>query len=452
MRPAEAWAELPPHNIPLEQALLGAVLVNNDVLRRIAYLKPDHFYDQAHGRIYAAAVAMVKDGRLASPLTLAPYFESDAGLKDVGGSNYLAGLYASVVSVSDADTYGRGIVDLWRRRLSIQYARDLIELATDQAVETDSSHMLAEHIGALQGLAGEGGAAKWATMADVAGGAVQAACDAANGKGQPPVATGIIDIDDRLAGGFRPGELIVIAGRPGMGKTSFGVHLAMEVAAQGHLVGFYSLEMPDTQVARRALAQAARVPFQAIRKGDPWVIDRLPDALRVVQARPILVDDTPALTIADVRARSMLKPFGMVIVDHIGLMRPSDDLRRAGRVHQIEEITNGLKALAKSINAVVVALCQLSRESAKRDDKRPTLADLRDSGAIEQDADTVLMLHREAYYLKLDKQMDRALWAERMADSENKAEVRIAKNREGETADVEVFCDIAQNRWGALAR
>jgi replicative DNA helicase len=445
-------APLPPHNIPLEQALLGAVLLNNEALRRVAYVRPEHFYDAAHARIFGACRTLVDRGDLASPVTLRHHFESDAGLSDVGGAEYLSRLYASAITARDADSYGKGVVDLWRRRAAIAAANALLDLAWDQSVETESSHMLGEHIAALQGLASEGGAAKWSSMPDVAGNAVQAACDAANGKGIPAVTTGITDLDAALAGGFRAGELIVVAGRPGMGKTSFGVHLALEAAAKGHLVGFYSLEMPEEQVARRALAMTARVPFQAIRKGELWVIDKLPAGLRAVQSLPVLIDDTPALTLADIQARSTLKPFGMLIVDHIGLMRPSADLRRAGRVHQIEEITNGLKALAKRLAAPVIALCQLSRESTKRDDKRPTLADLRDSGAIEQDADTVLMLHRDNYYLKLDKTMERGLWAERLADSENIAEIRVAKNREGDTSDIEVFCDIAQNRWGNLSR
>ena len=444
----------PPHNIPLEQALLGAVLMNNAALRRVAYVKPEHFFDAAHARIFDACRLLTDKGELASPVTLRHHFERDTGLSDVGGAEYLSRLYGSTITALDVESYGRGVVDLWRRREAIKSANALLEVAWNGSVETEAAHMLAEHIGALQMLASDGGGAKWADMPEVARAAVQAACDASNGKGVPPLSTGIGDLDSQLAGGFRPGELIVVAGRPGMGKTSFGVHLALEAASKGHLVGFYSLEMPEEQVARRALAALSRVPFQAIRRGDPAIISKLPIGIRAIENLPVLIDDTPALTLADVQARATLsrRPFGMLVVDHIGLMRPSDALRRAGRVHQIEEITNGLKALAKRIGAPVVALCQLSRESTRRDDKRPTLADLRDSGAIEQDADTVLMLHREAYYLKLDKTMDRTMWAARMSDAENVAEIRIAKNREGDTADVEVFCDIAQNRWGGLSR
>lgn len=315
----------------------------------------------------------------------------------------------------------------------------------------------------LEAIASHTRASAAARLNEVAIYAAQEATDRSNGKGEPPMSTGLRDLDQRLGGGYQRGQLLVLGGRPGQGKTSFALWSAIENAKAGRHVGFFSLEMPSVELAQRALAAEARRPFKAIRAGDRETVSQLPDALRPLQGLRFDLDDTPALTLPDLTGRAWelhrAEKLDLLVVDHIGLMRPTEALRRANKVHQVEEVTNGLKALAKRLDCPILALCQLSRANEARDDKRPTMADLRDSGTIEQDADVALFVHREEYYLRRSKparhasEERRAQWTADLMDSQNKADLIIAKNRQGEAGDsVEVFADVSQNRWGDLER
>lgn len=448
-----------PHSIPVEQALLGAILANNDVLHEVQYLEPEHFSEPAHGRIFAACRVLSNAGRTATPVTLNQYFTNDQDLEPVGGAAYLARLLASVVLVRGAWEYGEKILDLWQRRAGIQAARDAIERLSEPAVDNGAAAALCGIAAALDGIAAARSASQTARLDVIAAAAAQASVDRGNGVGEPPLSSGLDDLDRLLGGGFTAGQLIVYGGRPGMGKTSSAVAIAMAVARAGKRVGFFSLEMPAEELAQRALAMVSGQPYKAIRAGDRTAVDTLGEALRPILGLRFDIDDTPALTLPELAGRAAAldrrQKLDLLVVDHIGLMRPTADMRRANKVHQVEEITNGLKALAKRLGCPVLALCQLNRSVEGRDDKRPTLADLRDSGAIEQDADVVMFVHRTEYYLNRSRPRDPTLreqWTAQMADVRNRADIIVAKHRQGEIGAVEVFADVATNRWGNLER
>lgn len=450
-----------PGDIPVEQALLGAVLANNDALHLVSFLRPEHFFQPVHGRIFDACRKLVDQQRPVSPVSLRPLFENDADLAEVGRAGYLSKLAASVLDVRDAPEYGRVILDLWQARQGIAAARDIIARLSSLGAGESAATALAEVSAELDAIAeGEPGGGP-VRLRDAVMAAQLEAEASVRGEIEAGLMTGITRLDEKL-GGLERGDLCVLAGRTSMGKTSLALALALAAGRAGHNVGFFSLEMTTKQIAQRALAAEARIAYHLLRRPGPGHSIEI-NASGAAAARypdlPFWVDDRPSLTLPEIRGQALRmsrrQPLGLIVVDHIGKVKVSADMRKASMVDQIGETTEGLKTLAKQAGCPVIALCQLNRAVEGRDDKRPTLADLRASGRIEEDADVILFVYRAAYYLQRQRYSGRdaarkQAWAEDMADAENKAEIIIAKNRQGDTGSVEVFANVAQNRWGNL--
>ena len=461
-----------PHNIPVEQALLGAMLVNNEAVYRVSsFLIAEHFFEPAHGRIYAAILRLVERGQLASPVTLAHFFERDEGLTEVGGAQYLARLAASVVSVLDVEDYGRTVYDLALRRELIAVGEDMVNRAYEPSVEETAVEQVEAAEQSLfklveTGRADTGFKSFRTSMAE----AVEQAQAAFKRDGQlTGTPSGLRDLDRKL-GGLHKSDLIVLAGRPSMGKTALATNIAFNAAralkreaedGKGKAVAFFSLEMAAEQLATRILAEQCEIPSENIRRG-MLSHEQFAEVVRRSQELEDLgfyIDDTAALAISAVRTRARRLQrthggLGLIVVDYLQLLRPSGRQRHDNRVLEITEITQGLKALAKELNTPVLALSQLSRQVENREDKRPQLADLRESGSIEQDADVVMFVFREEYYLERaqpevgsDKHVK---WQQRMEEVHNVAEIIIGKQRHGPTGTVRMRFEGATTRFSDL--
>ncbi|QYK42997.1 MAG: replicative DNA helicase [Paracoccaceae bacterium] len=468
-----------PHNIEAEQQLLGAILTNNDVYDRIAALvRAEHFYEPTHARIFEIAAARIQKNALASPVTLKAYLEDDAGLRELGGPAYLARLAGAAISAYAARDYAQMIYDLAVRRELIGLGRDIAARAATVDVASEPRDQITEAEQRLYKL-GEQGHAERGFQSFLK--AVTDAVNVANAAyqrdgGLAGISTGLTDLDRKL-GGLHPSDLLILAGRPSMGKTSLATNIAFNIArahrrgrlpdgsegaVEGGVVGFFSLEMSAEQLAARILSEAAEVPSEQIRRGDMTEAEfrRFVEAAKALEACPLYIDDTPALPIAQVaaRARRLKRTHGLdvLMVDYLQLLRGSS---RTGdnRVQEVSEITQGLKAIAKELNIPVIALSQLSRQVENRDDKRPQLSDLRESGSIEQDADVVMFVFREEYYREREKPGDHELdkmaaWQAMMEQVHGKAEVIIGKQRHGPIGSVELAFEGRFTRFSNLAR
>ncbi|MCR8550210.1 replicative DNA helicase [Salipiger sp. P9] len=469
-------AETMPHSIEAEQQLLGAILTNNDIYDRVAaILGAHHFYEPVHARIFEIAAARIAKNNLASPVTLKAFMEDDEGLKELGGPAYLARLAGAAVSSFAVRDYAQIIYDLAVRRDLIALGRDISAKASKVDVKSEPREQIVEAEQALYKLAEQG---------QTEGGfqsflrAVTDAVNVANAAyqregGLAGISTGLIDMDKKL-GGLHPSDLLILAGRPSMGKTSLATNIAFNIAKaykrgqkhdgsegaiDGGVVGFFSLEMSAEQLASRILAEASEISSHKIRQGDmdEKEFRRFVDAAKELEACPLFIDDTPALPISQVAARSrrLKRTHGLdlIIVDYLQLLRGTAE----NRVQEIAEISMGLKAIAKELNIPVIALSQLSRQVESRDDKRPQLSDLRESGSIEQDADVVMFVFREEYYVEREKPSDdrldeMAAWQERMSRLHGKAEVIIGKQRHGPIGTVELSFESQFTRFGNLVK
>ncbi|WP_425070952.1 replicative DNA helicase [Sagittula sp. S175] len=469
-------ADTMPHSIEAEQQLLGAILTDNEIFDRIATLiRAEHFYDPVHKRIFEIASARIAKNNLASPVTLKAFMADDEGLQELGGAAYLARLAASAVSTFAVRDYAQMIYDLSIRRDLIRLGRDI----ADQAAKVDVASEPREQI-----VAAEQKLYKLAEQGQSESGfqsflrAVTEAVNVANAAyqregGMAGISTGLIDMDKKL-GGLHPSDLLILAGRPSMGKTSLATNIAFNVAKayrkgqkpdgsvgalEGGVVGFFSLEMSAEQLAGRILAEASEISSHKIRQGDMEEEEfrRFVQAAKDLEACPLYIDDTPALPISQVAARSrrLKRTHGLdlIIVDYLQLLRGTAD----NRVQEIAEISMGLKAIAKELNIPVIALSQLSRQVESREDKRPQLSDLRESGSIEQDADVVMFVFREEYYVEREKpgehELDKMVeWQERMARLHAKAEVIIGKQRHGPIGTVELSFESQFTRFGNLVK
>ncbi|MEW5726544.1 MAG: replicative DNA helicase [Pseudomonadota bacterium] len=474
----------PPHNFEAEQALLGAILLNNRAFERVSeFLRPEHFADPVHGRIFAACGKLIERGQIANPVTLKTFFETDGGLAEIGGTPYLAQLANAVVSIINADDYGKLIHDLHLRRELIDIGQTLV----NEAFEPDLDRSAMDQIGGAEAKLYE-----LATTGQTEGGfeafgtvlveAVKQAEAAHKRQGKlSGVPTGLIDMDKRL-GGLHPSDLLILAGRPSMGKTSLATNIAFnaakaykeevdalgnKVAVDGAKVAFFSLEMSAEQLAARILAEQAEISSHKIRQGEMSneEFERLVIAAQELHRLPLFIDDTPALSISAVRTRSRrLKRqhgLGLIVVDYLQLLRGSGS-HSENRVQEVSEITRGLKALAKELDVPVIALSQLSRAVEQREDKRPQLADLRESGSIEQDADVVMFVYREQYYLEraepgrrpeeTDEKFNErySKWHERLMEVVNTAEVIVAKQRHGPVGTVRLSFQGEFTKFGNL--
>ncbi|WP_445809820.1 replicative DNA helicase [Yoonia sp.] len=473
-----ASVDLMPHSIEAEQQLLGAILTNNDIFDRVAaIIGPKHFYDPVHARIFETAATRISKNALASPVTLKTFLEDDEGLKELGGPAYLARLAGAAISAFAARDYAQMIYDLAVRRELIQVGRNIADKAAKVDVDSEPKDQIVEAEQALYALAEQG------TTDQGFQSFLRAVTDAVNMAnaayqregGMAGVSTGLIDLDKKL-GGLHKSDLLILAGRPSMGKTSLATNIAFNVAkaykkgilpdgtegaVDGGVVGFYSLEMSAEQLAARILSEAAEVPSEQIRRGDMTETEfrRFVDAAKSLEACPLFIDDTPALPIAQLaaRARRLKRTHGLdvLIVDYLQLVRGTG--RSENRVNEISEITMGLKAIAKELNIPVIALSQLSRQVESREDKRPQLSDLRESGSIEQDADVVMFVFREEYYKEREKPGDHemekmATWQEEMERLHGRAEVVIGKQRHGPIGTVELSFEGKFTRFGNLVK
>ncbi|MEA2756341.1 MAG: replicative helicase [Aliidongia sp.] len=480
---AEPAYRAAPHNTEAEQALLGAILVNNATYHRVSeFLLPDHFYNPAHQRIYAAAVKLIERGQIADPATLKGYFEQDEALTDIGGAQYLGRLAASVVTIINAGDYGRTIYDCYLRRQLIEIGTETVNDAYEHDIDLEARQLMEVAEKKLFDLATRGNAdGGFQPFVQALRNAALQAEQAYKRSGKTSgVSTGFTDVDS-LLGGLHPSDLVIIAGRPSMGKTALATNIAFNaakayrtgrgptgevIAEDGAVVGFYSLEMSAEQLATRVLAEESGVSGDKIRRGEVAreEFDAFIQASMKLESVPLYIDDTPALTISAVRtrARRLKRQHGLhlIIVDYLQLLqgtpKPGGE---QNRVQEISEITRGLKALAKELDVPVIALSQLSRAVEQREDKRPMLSDLRESGSIEQDADVVMFVFREEYYLgraepgrrpeeSEDKFNQRhAEWWERLQQVSGTGEVIIAKQRHGPIGKVTLKFDGATTRF-----
>jgi replicative DNA helicase len=455
-----------PHNQEAEKSLLGAIFVNNRAYESVSeYLRPEHFAYSQHGRIYEACAKLIERGQIADPITLKRYFEADENLADIGGPAYLAELAGSAVTVINAGEYGNVVYDLYLKRELISLGEDVVNAAYGGAVDSTATSQIET---AEQGLY------DLATSGDYEGGfkpfrdsvisAIEIATIAHNREGGlAGVSTGFRDIDG-LLGGMHPSDLLILAGRPSMGKTALATNIAYNAAKdyyesdgrEGAVVGFFSLEMSAEQLASRILSEQCNISSNSMRKGELATeeFNRLAAASTMLHNIPIFIDDTPALTVSALRTRARrLKRqhnLGFIVVDYLQLISGSGSSRNDGRVQEVSEITRGLKTLAKELEVPVMALSQLSRAVEQRDPPRPQLSDLRESGSIEQDADVVAFIYREEYYLERKEPSYRAdeddskfqeryrKWQDAKDKVANLADVIVAKQRHGPIDNVKL--------------
>ena len=455
-----------PHNDEAEQALLGALLVNNEKIHIVSgFLLAEQFYQPIHGRIYDAVLKLVERGQMANPVTLKHYFENDDALTDIGGAQYLARLAGSTVTIINAEDYARTVHDLALRRSLISLGEEVVNDAFDYKIDVPATDQIETAEQRLFNLA-EAGQAEggFRPLSDSLTGAITMMEGAYKGdSGVSGISTGLSALDD-LLGGLHPSDLLILAGRPSMGKTALATNIAFQAALNyrvepdkngedqrvaGAVVGFFSLEMSAEQLASRLLSEETGISSHKLRRGDISKDDfhKVVEASRRLARAPFFIDDTPALSVAALRtrARRLLRTqkLSLIVVDYLQLVRPSGTTKNDNRVQEIGEITQGLKALAKDLNLPVLALSQLSRAVEQREDKRPQLSDLRESGSIEQDSDVVMFIFREEYYLERSEPVRRAdeaderfieryeRWKNRLQEVAGTAEVFIAKQRHG---------------------
>ncbi len=463
-----------PRNVEAEAALIGALLIDNRISADIeSRLIEDHFFEPLHGRLFRQILTLIDKGITVTPVTLKPLFEADDALKDLGGIGYLAKLTASNIGLIGARDFARQIYDLALLRELVSVGRGLVDNALDTSESVDPKQQIENAEAALyrvsEGDEEQGGVKRFSAATSTALANVQKAIQA--GGGLSGVTTGISSVNQKL-GGLHHSDLLILAGRPGMGKTALATNFAFNAADRwrsdlaegidpaksvGAPVAFFSLEMSADQLATRILAEQSGVSSEALRKGmlSKQEFNELARAAQRLEDLPLFIDDTPGLTIAALRtrARRMKKKheIGMVIVDYLQLLQGTG--RTDGRVNEISEISRGLKTLAKELNVPVIALSQLSRQVESREDKRPQLSDLRESGSIEQDADIVLFIFRGEYYnlaLKPDEPDETSseelkskylAWEEKHLELVGRATLIVAKQRHGSTGNVPLRFD-----------
>lgn len=445
-----------PHNIEAEQQLLGAIMLNNEAALKVTgFLLPVHFYNPAHQRLFETILHLLDRGSLANAVTLKAYFEHDGSLDAVGGFKYLVDLTNDAASILDVEEYGRVIYDLAMRRSIIDIGEQMVLTAYDSKVTEPAEKQIEDAEQKLFKLAESGapdkGFVSFARALSFSQDMINAAYSHGGLSG---VTTGLMDLD-RHMGGLHKSDLIILAGRPSMGKTALATCMAFNAAKafldsggqEGGRVAFFSLEMSSEQLATRILAEQTGIPSEKLRKGEitqDQFVERIVPIARDLERVPLYIDDTGALSISAMRTRARrlkrTEGLDLIVVDYLQLMRPSGLQKIDNRQQEISEITQSLKALAKELDVPVLALSQLSRQVEQREDKRPQLSDLRESGAIEQDADVVMFVYREEYYLARTEPKpdtpEHATWVEAMEKVHNTAEVILGKQRHGPIGNV----------------
>jgi replicative DNA helicase len=451
-----------PHNIEAEQSLLGAILVNNDAFYRVSdFLEPKHFFEPIHQVIYETSGSLIRMGKVATPVTLKTFVPPDTDIGGMTVGQYLARLAAEATTIINAQDYGRTVYELAQRRDLIRIGEDMVNVAFDAPVDFAPRAQIEDAERRLYELAEsgryDGGFQRFAQAMKIA---LDMAANAYQRDGKlSGVATGLRDLDSKM-GGLQRSDLIIVAGRPGMGKTALATNIAYNIAKahraevqadgtmksiNGGIVGFFSCEMSAEQLATRILAEQTRIASSMIRRGgiNQDEFEKIRDYTIELEHLPLFVDETGGLSISQLTARARRlkrqKGLDLIVVDYIQLLQGSGK-RSDNRVQEVTEITTSLKALAKELNIPVIALSQLSRQVESRDDKHPQLSDLRESGSIEQDADVVIFVYREEYYLQNKEPKpgtpEHEKWQTEMDLALGKAEVIIAKQRHGPTGTV----------------
>ena len=464
-----------PHNLDAEAALLGGLMIDNRLVEDVGQrLKAEHFHEPVHGRIYDAILRLTTRDMIANPVTLRPLLDSDPALKELGGAGYLAKLTGNTAAVIGARDFAAQVHDLHMLRALILVGRTMVESAMDTAADITPAEQIEEAERALYEAAETSGRASstvtFATASKAALGMAEKARNA--GGGLAGVTTGLENLNSRL-GGLQASDLLILAARPGMGKTSLATNIAFSAAqrwmrdkadgiepgrSMGAKVAFFSLEMSADQLATRVLSEQSGISGEMLRMGKITQA-QMHDLVRAsveLQDLPLFIDDTAALTIASLttRARRLQRKHGvgLIVVDYLQLLSGGSNSRE-NRVQEISEISRGLKTLAKDLNVPVLALSQLSRAVESREDKRPQLSDLRESGSIEQDADIVLFVYREDYYLNMQAPKEPGpndppeqhdayeAWKAKIEPVWGETEILIAKHRHGATGKARLRFD-----------
>ncbi|WP_409360904.1 replicative DNA helicase [Bartonella heixiaziensis] len=464
-----------PHNIEAEQALLGAIIINNDALDSVSdFLKAEHFFEPLHQRLFDIISKIIQNGKVADPITIKPFVDNDEKIADITVYNYVVRLATEAVTIINTKDYGSVIYDLFIRRSLINLGTQVVNRAYDASVELTTSQQIETVENQLFELAEKG---KYGGGFENFNTAITKALNMASAAKKRSsrlsgIATHIKTLDEKM-GGLQASDLIILAGRPAMGKTSLATNIAFNIANackrdnsqanEGGIVGFFSLEMSSEQLATRIISEQIKVSSSDMRRGNisEEQFAKIIHAMRSLQTIPLYIDQTGGVSIAQLsaRARRLKRQHGLdvLIIDYIQLMTSGSKRSLENRVQEITAITTGLKALAKELNIPIIALSQLSRQAENRTDKRPQLSDLRESGSIEQDADIVLFVYREEYYLKNEEPKEGTAeyskWQEAMEQAKGKAEVIIAKQRHGPTgivplafqSDFTRFSDLSHN-------
>ncbi len=472
-----------PQNLEAEQALLGAILVNNKAFEKISeYLHPFHFADSIHSKIYEVISKLIQRGHIADVITLKNYFEQEGTLNEVGGHKYLVKLADSASPLTNVEYYGQFIYDKYLRRELIATGYEIVNSAMKEDVDTDANTQIEMAEKRLFELSNQGDIqGGFVSFGDALTSSLALIEQAYQKEGKLSGLPTGLDALDNKTGGLNNSDLIILAGRPAMGKTALATNIAYNVAEfmsrdknldnRNRGVAFFSLEMSADQLASRILSTVTQTPSHKMRTGelDEAEFIRIAAGVRELENIPLYIDDSPGVNINTIRTRARRlkrnKGLGLIVIDYIQLINGSGSKRSEGnRVQELSEISRGLKMLAKELNIPVIALSQLSRGVEQRDDKRPIMSDLRESGSIEQDADIVMFVFRENYYIKNEEPKQRAgetpehfqnrleEWETRIRQTENIGEVIIGKQRHGPTGTVQLFWNGEFTQFGNLAR
>ena len=466
-----------PQNVELEQQLLGAILVNNEAYYRVSdFLKVEHLFAEPHRKVLDITGKLIRAGKVATPTTVKTFFGADETIADLPVLEYLGRLAADATTIINAEDYGRTLFDLSLRRALITIGEDMVNEAFDAPPELTPREQIEGVERRLYELAETGRFDQgFIEFGDALGAAVDMAAAAFDRAGHlSGIATKLADLD-RLMGGLQRSDLVILAGRPAMGKTSLATNIGFAIARayrsgaehglaktlDGGRVGFFSLEMSAEQLATRILAEQSGISSSLIRRGafEEGQFNDLVEAAKAMQTLPFYIDQTGGITIGALAARARRlkrqKGLDILIVDYLQLLSGSGRRASDSRVNEITEITTGLKALAKELDVPIIALSQLSRQVEQREDKRPQLSDLRESGSIEQDADVVMFVYREEYYLQSRKPPEGTSeffeWEAKMEACHGVAEVIIGKQRHGPTGTVKLQFDAEVTRFSNLA-
>ena len=455
-----------PHNTDAEQLILGYLLSNNEAFSKIGdFLKAEHFFEPVHQKIYNTVTNFYNKGLIATPITLKGYFENEEQLQEFGGNKYLNDLAALSASPLNIKEYAKLIFDLYLKRKLKAIGNDVITEITDQTKLNPSTNIIEKTEQKLFTLASEGNLEGDFRRLNISlSGALETVQNSIDSNGFCGIPTNLIDLD-KLLGGIQDSDLLILAGRPSMGKTALAINIALNACEnfskqeEKKSVGFFSLEMSSEQLASRMIAMKSGINAKKFRSGNFTKEDfeLVIKANKALHNLNFFIDDTPALTISAIRTRARrLKRqnnLALLVIDYLQLVRGTNT---DNRVQEISEITQGMKAIAKELNIPVIALSQLSRAVEQREDKRPQLADLRESGSIEQDSDVVMFIFREQYYIERlkpseDNTAKFSEWQQRMSKVINKAEVMIAKQRHGPIGNIAIHFDPTTTKFDNLA-